>query len=248
MKKIFIIGCLLLTTACNMPVSTPVADPTQTATLPSPPETGSTPQTEIPAETSTPTSTATVAPPALYFTEEFDTSSPYWEFIQAGGAATLTSSIENGSLSIGASSPDTWFVGVYTAHAYSNVFVRAKVNITPSGSVGLICRYTPDGWYEFNAATDGTYSILLGQWLSPGVAKYIPIINESSQQFALNTANEIGLFCEDNFLHLYINKNLIRRVDVTNYGLTEGSVGITASSFAEVPTSVLFEWVSVGKE
>ncbi|MBN8655445.1 MAG: hypothetical protein J0M11_06880 [Anaerolineae bacterium] len=248
MKKIFIIGCLLLTSACNMPVSTPLADPTHTATLLPPPEAGSTLQTETPTETFTPAPTATLAPPALYFTEEFDTPSSYWEFTQAGGATALTSSIENGSLRIGTSSPDTWFVGIYTAHTYSNVFVRANVTITPVGSVGLICRYTSDGWYEFNAATDGTYSILLGQWLSPGVVKYIPILNESSSQFALNTANEIGLFCEDNFLHLYLNDNLIRRVDVTNYGLTEGSVGITASSFAEVPVSVLFEWVKIGKE
>ncbi|MEN9563356.1 MAG: hypothetical protein RIR73_1600 [Chloroflexota bacterium] len=248
MKKIFLIGCLLLTSACNMPVSTPLADPTHTATLPSPPEAGSTPQTDSIAETATATSTATPAPPPLYFTEQFDTPSQYWEFIQTGGATALTSSIENGSLRIGTSSPDTWFVGVYAAHTYSNVFVRANVTITPSGSVGLICRYTSDGWYEFNAATDGTYSILLGQWLSPGVVKYIPILNESSNQFALNTANEVGLFCEDNFLHLYLNDNLIRRVDVTNYGLKEGSVGITASSFAETPVSVIFEWVEIGKE
>lgn len=243
MKKIIILGCLLLTSACNMPVPAASAESTHTATLLSSPESGSTPQTAAPTEALP----ATPTPPALYFTEEFDAPSPYWEFLQAGGATDLTPSIENGSLRIDTSSPDTWFVGVHTAHSYANVFVRAKATISPSGSVGLICRYSTDGWYEFNAAADGTYSVLLGQWLSPGVAKYIPIINDKGKQLTVNTANEIGLFCEDNFLHLYVNDTLIRRVDIKNYGLTEGSIGITASSFAEVPMSAIFEFVSVSE-
>ena len=244
MKKIFIIGCLLLTSACNLPASTPVAEPTQTATLPSSPEPGSTPQTAASTETLTPTP----APPALYFTEEFDTPSSYWEFLQTGGATAMITTIENGSLRIDASSPDTWFVGIHTAHSYSDVFIRAKTSISQGGSVGLICRYSTDGWYEFNAASDGTYSILLGQWLSPGVAKYIPIINESSKQLTGSTSHELGLFCEGGFLQLFVNGTIIRRVDVTNYGLTEGKVGITASSFMEVPMSAIFEWFAVDKE
>ena len=244
MKKIFMIGCLLLTSACNLPIPASSAEPTLATALPATTEAVTPSQAVISTETLTPTP----APPALYFTEEFDTPSSYWEFLQTGGATTLTTSIENGSLRIDTSSPDTWFVGIHNAHTYSDVFVRAKISLSPVGSAGLICRYSADGWYEFNAATDGTYSILLGQWLSPGVAKYIPIVNESSKQLTGSTTHEIGLFCEGGFLQLFVNNTLIRRVDVTNYGLTEGNVGITVSSFTEVPMSAIFEWVAVGKE
>ena len=41
---------------------------------------------------------------------------------------------------------------------------------------------------------------------------------------------------------------MIRRVEVTNYGLEEGKVGVTASSFIEVPMSAIFEWVQVSPE
>jgi hypothetical protein len=41
---------------------------------------------------------------------------------------------------------------------------------------------------------------------------------------------------------------MIRRVEVTNYGLTEGKVGITASSFTDIPMSAIFEWVQVSQE
>jgi hypothetical protein len=244
MKKHLLIGLLLLTSGCNLGVPSPTPESTPQATLPSAP-------TTVPATATFPateTAVPTPEPPALYFTDEFDIPSPYWEFLQTGGATALTTSIENGSLRIDASSPDTWFVGIHTAHSYSDVFVRAKTSIRQGGSVGLICHYSADGWYEFNAASDGTYNILLGQWLSPGVAKYIPIINESSKQLTGSTTHELGLFCEGGFLQLFVNGTIIRRVDVTNYGLTEGQVGITASSFTEVPMSAIFEWVAVGRE
>ena len=240
MKKLFFIGCLLLTVACNLPNSTPAADSPLTATLPSSPVT----------VTETQTVPVTLEPLPRYFTEEFDaaSSSYYWEFLQAGGTTTPLPLFQNGSLQINISSPDTWLVGIHNANSYSNVFVRAKSSITPTGSAGLICRYSEDGWYEFNVSNDGTYSVLLGQWLSQDVVKYAPIINDLSNKLTEVTASEIGLFCEDNFLQLYVNGTMIRRVEVTNYGLTEGKIGITASSFMEIPVTAIFEWVSVGEK
>jgi hypothetical protein len=237
MKKLFIIGCLLLTSACNLPIPTPTTDPPLTATpLPSP----------VPVTETQPA--ATLKPLPLYFTEEFDSNSPYWEFLQAGGTSTPVTSFQSDSLHIDISSPDTWFIGIHNANSYPNVFVRAKTSATPTGSVGLICRYSEDGWYEFNVSNDGTYSLLLGQWLSPGIVKYAPIINDLSNKLTGSTASEIGLFCEDNFLQLYANGTMIRRVEVTNYGLTEGKIGITAASFAEIPMSAIFEWVQVSQD
>ncbi len=237
MKKHFLVlaGCLTLTVACNLPLSTPTVEspPTQT---PLPP---------LEAEP-TPQASATPKPPPLYFTEDFNVASPYWVFIQIGGAQPAATSFQNGALQIAASAPDTWLVGIHTVHTYSNVFVRAAVSLEPGGSAGLVCRYTEEtGWYEFNAASDGTYGILLGQWLAPGVVKYIPMISDSNSLLSGRRGAELGFFCHDEMLELYVNNTLLRRYDATNYGLTEGNIGIAAASFAEAPMTAAFEWIKI---
>jgi hypothetical protein len=246
MKKILLLGLLVLTSACNLPASTPEVEsaPTQTP-LPTP-TTVSVAPSLVPTETAVPTP----EPPPLYFSDTFDTSTPYWEFMQAGGVSVPTTTISEGALRVDIATSDTWMVGVHNVHSYLNVFVSAQTSISASGSTGLICRYSAeDGWYEFNASPNGEYNLLLGQWLSPDVVKYLPIISDTSNQLTGSSTNELGLLCEDNFLQLYVNDVMIRRVEVTNYGLGEGKIGITAASFAEVPVSVSFEQVatSAGK-
>ncbi len=242
-KYLLLIGFVALTAACNLGFPTPQVESTPQATLP---------PTRIPA-TTTPTFIATITNtpiPPLYFTDEFDTASPFWEFQQTGGLDSPQTLFANGALHIDIPSADTWYMGIHNANAYSNVFVRAKVSANAAGSIGLICRYEEStGWFEFNINSVGTYSVLLGQWLSPGIAKYITITSDVSKHIqAGNVASELGLFCEDNILSLYVNDNLIRRLDIANYGITEGAIGITAASYRDAPMTTLFEWVRVSEE
>lgn len=240
MKK-YIIGFLLLTLSCQQATPTPATDSISTETpLSTPP-----PVTATETFVLTPTSAPTSAPPPLYFTDEFTTDSSYWQFLQTGGLDAPTTSFTNDSLQINISSPDTWMIGIHTAHTYNNVFITTKANITPIGSYGLICRYNENGWYEFNVYSDGTYNLLYGKQLTEGVAKYIPLSTEFSGHITPNS--EIGLHCQDNFLYLYANDNLLRKIDVTNYGLGEGQIGITASSLATSPVDINFEWVQVSE-
>lgn len=242
-KLILLIGLLLLITACQSAESTPTLEPAPTQT-PLPTPIPDTPTPEIPP-------TATVPPtpelPPYYFTDEFDTGSPYWEILQTGGAITPTFAYENSALRIDISSADTWSIGVHHAHVYDTVFVRARASASPTGSIGLICRYDEEtGWYEYNLSSDGTYNALYGQWLAPGVVKYAPLTSGSFNGVEFNY--EMGLLCQDNYIFLYVNDSLLRRLDVTNFGLTEGKIGIAASSLRDAPVTVLFEWVRVGLE
>lgn len=200
----------------------------------------------MPTETVVPTP----EPPPLYYTEEFDAASPYWQFFQTGGTSPLTSLIENSALRMDLPAKDTWGMAVNDVNSYSNVFIRAKVSANPGGSAGLICRYSEtDGWFEFDANSDGTYSILLGQWLAPDVAKYIPVINDFSNLLNGGSLNyEIGMFCQGTFLQLFVDGVMMRRVEVTNYGLTEGGVGITFASLKDAPATVTFEWFRISSE
>ncbi len=245
MKKHLLIGLLLLTSGCNLGVPSPTPESTSQATLPSTP-------TTVPATATLPvteTAVPTPEPPALYFTDEFDTLQPYWEFFQTGGLTRPTPVVGNGILRIDMDIADTWFMGVHNVHIYPNVFVRAQASPSAGGSVGLICRYSEsDGWFEFNAESDGSYSVLLGQWLAPEVAKYVPVLTDSNSLLSNNASYTLGLFCQDNFLLLYVNEALIRRVEVTNYGLSEGKVGFTAASQKTVPVSILIEWLRVDSQ
>lgn len=246
MKKLFLIGCISLITACNIGIQPPATETIQTET----PLSSPLPVTATEISFFTPTSAPTSESLPLYFTDEFTTESSYWQFLQTGGINFPTTTYASDTLRIDISSRDTWLIGVHNAHTYSNVFVRAKASLTPTGSVGLICSYDENtGWFEYNVASDGTYSVLLGQWLAEGIAKYIPIADGVNNQIVSSNLNyQIGLDCRDNFLSIYINDVIIRRIDVTNYGVTEGSIGITASSFLEAPLSFIFESVQVSEE
>ncbi len=248
MKKVFFIGCLLLLgSACNMPATPAPTAESAPAQTDSPTPTPASPNLDIPTSIA---ASPTPEPPPYFFTDEFDTGSPYWEFLQSGGLSEATLLFEDNALRIDISTPDTWSIGIHNAHSYANVFIRAKISANPAGSAGLICRYDESrGWFEYNVASDGTYSALHGQWLAPGIAKYVPIITDRSGHLNAGSLNyEIGLSCQDNFIFLYVNDALIRRLEVTNYGLTEGNIGITVSSFKETPMTASLAWVTVNEK
>jgi hypothetical protein len=241
---IIFIGIVFLTACINSTAVSPqVQLPSQTSAT----------QTSLPPATATmtltPVPTFTSTPVPLFFTEEFNTDMSAWTSFQTGGAQAPTMNLENDSLRIDFSSPETWYYAIHNAHEYSNVFVSTKFAGTPSGSIGVICYYSEsNGWYEFNLASDGTYGVLFGQWLAPGIAKYTPIITTTTEYLQIGNLNyEIGLTCEENILLLHINGKLFRKLDVTHYGLTEGKIGITASSFTEIPMTAVFDWVKVSE-
>jgi hypothetical protein len=246
MKKI-LIGCLILITACQPAADTPtpVAPLFPMATLP---------PTMIPATVTpqpTPTLELTPTPLPRLFTNEFDSSLAGWVILQAGSDAVPNIKTENSSLLLQIDAPYTWVYAIYGPQDYDDIRIDAQFENqagSPS-SIGLICRYTEsDGWLEYNISTDGTYNVLYGQWLSTGIADYLPILSESSSEIQPSGASqEIGLVCSDTTVSLFVNQTLIRNVDVSRYELTEGKVGITISSFENTPVIAAFDWVKVSE-
>jgi hypothetical protein len=238
MKKLFLLlGCLAALTACQ----TIAAEPNPTTQVSSP--------SAMPA-TATASATATrlpATPVPLFFSEEFNADLGAWASFQTGGAEAPEVGLKTDLLQIEFTSPNTWYYAIHNAHEYSHVLIRAAVSGTSAGSLGLICQYSEaKGWYEFNLASNGTYSLLFGQWLKQDIAQYTPIeINTSEYLQAGNLTYEIGMTCENNTLLLQINEKVFRKVDVTRYGLSKGKVGINASSFDEVPMTANFDWVKV---
>jgi len=245
MKKIIIIGFLLLTSACQTatPTLAPSFFPTSTP-LPSP-----IPVTVVPELSATPEPSPTPFP--RLFTEEFDSSLTGWVILQAGNDGVPNIKIADSRLTLEMDSPYIWLYALYGAQDYTNIHIDAQFTnraLTPA-SAGLICRYSDTGgWLEYNISTDGTYNVLYGKWLGTGIADYVSIMDGKSNEIQpTGTSQKIGLTWSDSNLWLYINDKLIRKVDVSRYELAEGKVGLAASSFENIPIVIGFDSVTLSE-
>ena len=234
MKKTLLLGLLLLI-ACQptTPMPTPTATITKTATRVTP--------TLIPTtatEVFTPSPTLTPEPPPRYFGGAFDPQPEHWVTHLASGESMPQVQFEDGFLTFYLTQPYTWVFATYDAYDYTEIHIEAIMQsrqVTPS-SMGLICRYSKNGWYEFTISEDGTYSVLFGQWLAEEIAAYTPVVADSSEYIHTErengyVANKIGLICQEDILWLYMNDKLFRKLDVSRFGLKDGKVGVAAASF-----------------
>ena len=252
MKKLYLIGLLILTGCLNVtpePTSTPQA--TLTRIIPTT-EPVTSPQTITPTIVPSPTATVTPLPPERYFAEEFDTVPEYWSILYASGdSSRVDISSEDSSLTFELSSPNAWLYAIYGAFEYESVHIETHVESRGSNvhEVGLVCNYDEqDGWFEFNIFGDGTYNLLYGQWLDESIAHYIPILNDASDRIVTgNAINEIGLDCYENIVQLYVNGKIIRKLDVERFGLLGGKVGLSLASFEEAPVILSIDWVKVSE-
>jgi hypothetical protein len=240
MNKLFLLGCLLLITACQ-----PAANPPTSTTTP-PPLTTATetlvPVTDTPQPTLTPEFTPTPLP--RFFTDEFDAPPAGWDILQAGSEGTPTIRNENSHLLLQMDAPYNWVYAVYGAQDYGDIRVDTLFTNQAGSpaSIGLVCRYSEtDGWLEYNVSTDGTYSLLYGTWLASGIADYFPIIEPSG------AAQELGMLCSGTTASLLVNQTVVRNADVSRFELTNGKVGLTASSFENTPVIAAFNWVKVSE-
>lgn len=245
MKKLLILGCLILTAACQPATAPPAPESSPTAT--------NIPPTAAATLTPEPTLTPSPLPPTplpRFFTEEFDGSLPAWSLLQSSGETTPQVEVENGELVLTLPSPYTWTYVLIGVEEYTDARIEAALGNRSPGpsSLGLLCRYSEaNGWYEFNISEDGTYNVLFGQWLAAGVADYQPIASDFSEYIQQGAVNQAGLECRENTLWLYLNGKLFRKLDVSRFGLTQGRLGLAAASFENSPVIAAFSSVTVGQ-
>jgi hypothetical protein len=227
--------------------------PTRTAAPSAAPAAGTPPweSTAVPSPVPVqPTRTPTPLPALRFFTEEFDGDLAYWAFLQVdNGQPDAGPSPEGGQLVFDLSAPNQWVYALYGGQDYADVRIdaRVEVRVGQDGAPGVVCRYTEkDGWYEFNIYPDQAYTLLFGQWLMPGVARFTPIYRGSSGKIE-SAANEIGLICQGDTLTPYVNGTQLRKAQVGRYGLRDGKVGLSAASFEEAPFMVADDWVKVSE-
>lgn len=167
------------------------------------------------------------------------------------GQPASSPSAKSGSLVFDLSAPNQWLSSIYNAQEYNDVRVDAQAGFLSGndGALGVICRYSKtNGWYEFNIYADQTYMLLYGQWLTEGMASYVPLYQGESEKIRVGgEANEIGLSCRANILTPYINGVQMRKWEEKKFGLTNGEIGISASAFENAPITAGFDWVKVSE-
>jgi hypothetical protein len=241
-------GQMIGPTTTPVPTNTPM--PTNTALPPTATETN----TPIP-----PTSTPEFE---QYYTEEFQKDLKYWpNFIVSdsgyGGAVIekeptdkVILSAEDGFYKFDIEKTWQYVYSTYDPFEYQDVRVDTRVDNlgTNENSISLICRYTKDsGWYEFNVANSGLYSILYAK-VRPedGYVSFTLIEQGGSNKIKQgNAVNDYGIICKGDALTLYINDNLTK--EVKDNRLTSGKVGISLSSFPLLPVKANFDWVKISQ-
>jgi hypothetical protein len=216
--------------------------------------------TETPAPTAIP---PTMAPPTAvptataipkFFAEEFDDAfnREDWSlFLTHGDPAKLNLEPAGGMLVFNITGRGVWAYLTYDRQTYDNVRLDAVVENRGDNqnNISLLCRYDEQaGWYEFNVGNDGLYSILYGRSTTENKLSYGTIYEGGSNNIKQGTAvNEYSIICKDSTLSLFINGVETRTLQETRFGLREGKVAISASSFQRYPVVLAYDRVTISE-
>lgn len=192
-----------------------------------------------------------------YFTEEFDNplSSDWTSFTVTGSSKADTSKVtveaKDGNLVWDFDSEYVYYYLFYQAYKYDDVKldVRADNRGRNNNSISLICRYDPNvGWYEFNIANNGLYNILFADSHNSSKIDYKNITNGGSNAIKQGKGvNEYSISCKGDKLSLTINGDEVVTVPERNYGLTDGMVGVSVSSFNVLPILINMDWIKISQ-
>ena len=253
----FVSMLLIVGLACSFGANnTPPTQPVQ-PTQPPPEQPTAVPPTEV-VSTEPPVPTEPPAPRAQqFFTEEFDDPlSNDWSILTVTGSDSadpdkVTVEAQNGKLVWNFDSEYVYYYLLYEPFTYEDVQVEARSDNRGrnNNNVSLICRYDPDvGWYEFNIANNGLYDIYYAEVDSNGDIGYNRITNGGSNAIKQGKeVNEYLISCKGDQLSLTINGDEVTTVTEKNYGLREGQVGVSVSSFNVLPILIEMDWIKISE-
>lgn len=252
----FIVLLVAVSLACGAAAPTSAPPPTNP-----PPPTSLPPVVELRPTQEQPVEQPTQPEPApvnqQFFTEEFDAPlSNAWSILTVRGSASadpdkVTVEPKNGKLVWNFDSEYLYYYLFYQGATYTDVKLEVIADNRGRNNnyVSLICRYDPDvGWYEFNIANNGLYSILYGEVTQNGDIGYNLITNGGSNAIKQGKdVNEYSVTCTGNKLGLTINGKSVTEITERNYGLREGGIGVSVGSENVLPIIVEMDWFRVSE-
>ena len=159
--------------------------------------------------------------------------------------------ISDGLLAYDLERKGLWVYALYDPFTYGDVRldVIAENRGVNNNNVSLICRYSEEeGWYEFNVANNGRYNILYARYSPDKKAIYGKLADGASNKLKQGKeTNNYGMACKGRTIVVYINGFETRRINDNQYVLKEGKVGVSVSSFNDLPVKVEFDSVKISQ-
>lgn len=189
-----------------------------------------------------------------FYTEEFNGDLVNWfDFMTYGDPRLIVEEVNLGKLSISIRPLEdklAWFYLINNSFAYSDVKMEAVVTNqgNNANSVGLICRYSNVGWYEFAISNSGTYSIY--------AVDNQGIVNQGYNEIAVGGSTRIktGLqtnvymaICAGDQFTLLVNGEEVTTITDKRFQFAEGKIGLSLFSPQKLPVSVAFESLIVSR-
>jgi hypothetical protein len=239
----------------STPAPEPANEPQQQPEQPQQPAQPEEPQQpEEPAPTEEPSEPVSQDAPD-FFTEDFDADSGNWSYFTVTGSedaneSGLDLSVDGGYMVFDVSSKYLYTYVLYDPYDYTDVAVEARVENrgTNNNNISLICRYSDEGWYEFNIANNGLYDIFAATFNASGDVVYNFLADGGSNKIKSGKEiNEYKIVCRERKLSMYINGFETRVLEDNNYVLRDGQVGISVSSFQDLPVKVEVDWIKISE-
>jgi hypothetical protein len=213
--------------------------------------------TQAPEPTKEPEATATTesAPAASdFYREEFDgdtSNFTYFEFHEAFANKPTDKDIipttKDGYLVFDLKKPNKWVFVTYDPYKYTDVRLDLKADNRGknNNNVGLICRYSDEGFYFFSIANNGLYWI----WAYVNAdGKFYLIVNGGSNLIKQGKdTNAYTAICNGNELTLGVNGTEVKTITDTKYKLRDGKVGFGVLSFDVTPILVEVDYFDISK-
>jgi serine protease Do len=176
-----------------------------------------------------------------YYESDFDAPLSDWlYFLMSGQESGVSYDVSDSKLKIDIQDPQTWIYFYLDPLDVADVGIGTRYENLGrnSNSVSLICRYSDQGWYEFNVAMDGTYNIYR---YDTTLGDYVALYTGGSTAINIGKdTNEIVAVCIGNQLTLVVNDTTVRTV--TDKNLKSGKVGLSLSSFDSTPIVGEFDY------
>lgn len=178
----------------------------------------------------------------LYYTTEFDGGLGDWVyFLTSGQDDNFTASTENNKLHVDIENTRTFIYFINDQLSVGDVRLDTKAENLGrnNNNVSLICRYSDQGWYEFNVWNNGEYDIY---YYDNVVRKdYKLLFSGGSTEIKTGKdTNEYTAICQGDKLTLGVNGVAVRTV--TDKSLKDGEFGFGVSSFNVTPIIVDFDY------
>ena len=166
----------------------------------------------------------------LYYYTEFDDDLADWTyFLMSGKEDNFTLEAENSRLHFDIQGSDTYVYVVNNALEVADVRIDTSTENLGrnANNISLMCRYSDRGWYEFNIASNGEYSILK---YDANTQSYRALWTGGSTLINMGQeVNEYTAVCQGDSLSLYINGGFVKTIK--DNSIKSGLAGVSVSSF-----------------